>query len=809
MPRIRFHHVPARPLRGLWLVTLAVLVWTATGRTQPLDLLQPRSPISCRDDSSGPAVSLALAGGGARGIAHIGVLRALEKQGIAVDLICGVSMGAIIGGLYAAGISTDSLEALVRQVDWDLLLKNTPSRAGLLLSQKDEGADWLFSLPLRGITPVWPTGATSGQVLYNYLTALTQRATYLSQSDFDRLRVRYRAVSTDLISGERIVLDQGGLAAAMRASMAFPLAVSPLKLDGYMLADGGLIDPLPVFLADSLSDCPVVAVNTASGMSPAEKLDDPYALANQATTVMTSERLTRSWAAADFRCEPVRDELSNVDFARVDSLITLGYRAGRALADEILADLRRGPRPPTPAPQESMRHAVDTVMLSGASVLADSVLRAALALPPDQQYTVAELRAAISRLESAYTAREFSLAAVTHATLDTAGALRITVDEARLAGIELVGIRTVKSWVILRSFPLKIGTPFNAARMARGLADMHASGLFEQVTSEIVHSPQGPVVRLTVTEKSTDALRLGLHHNLEYQTEGFIQWAKTNLFGLGNELTAHAQYAPRRTLYFARVKSDRIFRTYLTASLRLYYYKHERYPYRDHERLPSFVTTRDGVEFSIGQNISRFAQMALLVGAENVDYEIDSTETEYRHSRIAAVARLDDLDHAEFPTRGRRLTAQLSWGDDFFDGDLVYRAFTADGEWFHSPAERLTLSIGARFGSADRVMPIFERFSLGGRRSFMGLADDELLGDRLVAGSLGARYRVLSFGYGTARLDLGNAWSKGSDIDFWGELRAGIGAGMLFETPLGPLAIAYGLADRGHTKFYFSWGHEF
>jgi predicted acylesterase/phospholipase RssA len=808
MPRVRFHHVPARPLRGLWLATLAVLVWTATGGTQPLDLLQPRSPISCRNDSSGPAVALALAGGGARGIAHIGVLRALEEQGIAVDLICGVSMGAIIGGLYASGIRTDSLEALVHRVDWDLLLQNTPSRAQLLLSQKDESAEWFFSLPLRGLEPVWPTGATSGQGLYNYLIALTQRATYLSQSDFDRLPTRFRAVATDLITGERVVFARGGLASALRASMAFPLAVSPLRLDGYLLADGGLIDPLPVILADSLSDCPVVAVNTASGMAPADKLDDPYALANQATTVMTHERLARAWAAADYRCEPIGDELSNVDFDRVDSLIALGYRAGLVLADEIRA---RSMQPPLVASTaaETIRHRVDTVILSGHSVIADSALRAALALRPGQQYSTAELRAAISRLETAYTARDFSLAAVTHATLDSAGTLAITIDEARLAGIRLDGNRTVKSWVILRSFPLKIGTPFNAARMARGLADMHATGLFEQVTSEIVHSPGGPVVHLTVTERSTDALRLGLHHNLEYQTEGFIQWAKTNLFGLGNELTAHAQYAPRRTLYFARLKSDRIFRTYLTAVLRVYYHKHERYPYRDHERLPAFITTRDGIELTIGQNISRFAQMSLLVGSENIDYEIDSVETEYRHSRIAAVARLDDLDHAEFPTRGRRLTAQLTWGDDFIDGDLVYRAFTADGEWFHSPGKRLTLSIGARFSSADRVLPMFERFSLGGRRSFMGLAEDELLGDRLVASSLGARYQFLSIGYATGRVDLGNAWSKGSDIDFWGALRAGVGFGWLFETPLGPLALAYGLADRGHTKFYFSWGHDF
>jgi NTE family protein len=287
-------------------------------------------------------VALALSGGGARGLSQIGVLRALEEHGIEIDAICGVSMGAIVGGLYAAGIGPDSMEALVRRIDWGELLQNTPSRPSLLLSQKEKTADWFLSVPLRGVQPVWPTGATSGQRLYNYLSGLTQRATYLSGSDFDQLRVRFRAVSTDLVSGERAVFERGELAFAMRASMAFPLAVAPLKEGRRMYADGGLIDPLPVQLTDSISDYPVVAINTGSGLSAIDKLDDPYALANQATTVMTSEALERSWDAADYRCQPIHDELSNVDFDQLDSLIALGYAAGVMLAGELHADHMSG-----------------------------------------------------------------------------------------------------------------------------------------------------------------------------------------------------------------------------------------------------------------------------------------------------------------------------------------------------------------------------------------------------------------------------------------------------------------------------------
>lgn len=790
------------------LVVFLLLLPASAIAAESIDLLSGPSLQDLRTGNGKVRVALALSGGGARGLSQIGVLRALEENGVEIDAICGVSMGAIVGGLYSAGIGPDSMEALVRRIDWGELLQNTPSRPSLLLSQKEKTADWFLSIPLKGVQPVWPTGATSGQRLYNYLSGLTQRATYLSGSDFDRLRVKYRAVSTDLVSGERAVFDHGELAFAMRASMAFPLAVAPLKEGRRMYADGGLIDPLPVELADSISEYPVVAVNTGSGLSAIDKLDDPYALANQATTVMTSEALERSWKAADFRCQPIHDELSNVDFDKLDSLVTLGYVAGVRLAQE-LHENHTSAAPGANGAETEPVMTIRQVEITGNSVLPDSVLNVALGLGPDRGHSPEEIRAGLRRIEAEYAAREFTLASVKSAMRDANGILHLEIDEAKLAGIELSGNISVKNWVILRSFPLKIGTPYNARKAAQGFADLHASGLFEQITSEVSHSPAGPVLRISVTERSTDALRLGLHHNLEYQTEGFIQWAKSNLFGLGNELTAHAQYAPRRTHYFVRAKADRILRTYLTASARIYHHKQERYVYRDHERANTFITTRDGYELSFGQNISRFAQMSLLVNSEFVDFDLDSVDSDYRHSRLALLARLDDLDDADFPTRGRRLAAQLGWGDDFFGGDLIYRSFHADAEWYYSPHERWTLSLGALVGSADRVLPLHERFSLGGQHSFAGLAEDELLGDRLIAGSMTVRYQFYAISYATARLDFGNAWSKGADINFWEEVRAGAGAGLLFDTPLGPLAVLWGLADRGSTKFYFSWGYDF
>jgi outer membrane protein assembly factor BamA len=353
--------------------------------------------------------------------------------------------------------------------------------------------------------------------------------------------------------------------------------------------------------------------------------------------------------------------------------------------------------------------------------------------------------------------------------------------------------------------------PYNARAVEQGLNDLQASGLFEQVTTEVEHTADGPFLHLTVTEKSTDAIRLGLRHDLEYQTDVFAEWASVNLLGLGNELVIHAQHAPRRDWFFVRGRADRVFRTYLTSRLTLYRHRHERWFYLDHHQNGSFKTDRLGFELFVGQHITRKAQMALILNVEDLDLErsADSTKTETNFSRLALSVKLDDLDDAYFPTRGRRLSAQLQWADELFGGQVVYRAFDGEAMWVVSPSEVLTFQSTARFATAERHLPLYERFSLGGLHSFMGLNDDELLGDKLVLGSCLGRYRFYSRSYLAARLDAGTVWDHSAFIDFVSDLRLGVGGGVMFDTPLGPLIIMGGVSEDNYSKFYFSWGYDF
>jgi NTE family protein len=203
-------------------------------------------------DSLRPQIVLVLSGGGARGIAQIGVLQTLHRAGILPDAVVGSSIGAILGGLYASGYSPEELEELVRRTDWNTLLAlQEQERRELFVEQKLERDRSLLTLYFENFRPILPLAVVTGSRITAFLEQLLWNAPYQS-SDFDRLRCRFRAVATDLLRGESIALNSGDLALALRASASFPLRYPPVQWDSLLLVDGGLKANLPVRLARRL-----------------------------------------------------------------------------------------------------------------------------------------------------------------------------------------------------------------------------------------------------------------------------------------------------------------------------------------------------------------------------------------------------------------------------------------------------------------------------------------------------------------------------------------------------------------------------
>ena len=286
-----------------------------------------------------PRIAVVLSGGGARGLAAIGVLRVLERNNIPVDLIVGTSMGSVIGGLYSMGYSTDQLQRLADTTNWDDLLSysDDSKRRDLFIDQKVARDKSILTLRFKGLEPVIPQSFSSGRRLSNYLNLLTLQGLYHPDSCFDDLRISFRAVTTDLVTGKRIVIDKGDMAEALRASMAIPLLFSSVPRDTMQLLDGGLVDNLPVDVAIAEKADIVIAVDMVSPLRPKNKLNAPWEIADQITTIMTQEANKLAREKAHIVIAPSLGDHLASDFTGVDSLVASGELA----AEEIIPALKK------------------------------------------------------------------------------------------------------------------------------------------------------------------------------------------------------------------------------------------------------------------------------------------------------------------------------------------------------------------------------------------------------------------------------------------------------------------------------------
>lgn len=288
-----------------------------------------------------PKVALALSGGGARGLSQIGVLKALEEAGISADIIVGTSMGSIVGGMYAAGYSPDQLDSIAMETDWNdlLTLTNQSNRRDLFVDQKVTDDRAIFSLRLEGLTPILPTSFNDGQKLSNHLNILAFNAPLHSNTSFDLLTKKFRAVCTDLITGNLVVVDEGSISSALRASSSVTFFLAPVKRDTLLLVDGGLVANIPVDVAKAIGGDFVVAVNTTSNLWDEKDLSTPWVVADQIVSIPMRQNNEEQLRKADFVIEPALGNIPSTQFEKADTLISLGYKTVRSDLNNLKAKI--------------------------------------------------------------------------------------------------------------------------------------------------------------------------------------------------------------------------------------------------------------------------------------------------------------------------------------------------------------------------------------------------------------------------------------------------------------------------------------
>lgn len=730
---------------------------------------EPGSPLAASVPARRPRVGLVLSGGGARGISHVGVLKVLERERIPVDVVAGTSMGAIVGGLYASGMTADELQAEFLKIGWDAVFASRVARPELSQRRKEEDFDIspVIEIGMRDGELRLPLGALSGRGLESLLRRYTLPVR--SVRNFDRLPIPFRAVATDMETGREFIFDEGDLALALRSSMSVPGVFAPTEVDGRILGDGGLVNNLPVDVARAMGAEVIIAVNIGTPLGKRETLSSVTGLTSQMINILTEQNVQRSLASLgprDVLLLPQLGPLTAGDFGKTQALIEIGE--------------------------------------AGAADRLDALRALAMSEPDYQRWRAAHARGAPP---------EATLAFI------------------RFEGSTLTQPKRLASQ--LESAVGEPFDPARAERDARQLAasgdytradyllvnEAGGTGL----VFDLEDKPWGPNYFRIGLDLSTDfkgggGFNIKVSHNRHWLHANGSEWR--NQVQLGKVPRWFSElYHPLN--WSAALGDDWFLASYVDIERR----DVDVYNNADSQLQGRFSLRTGRVGVDLGQPWRRLGELRFglvhtRLGADPV--VLSSTYVGPR-SKVRAVESgvrvglvIDQLDYVNFPQQGYRFDSEWVAGSL----NLTSAAGRAEQRFARVDAQATgvlsygphTANLAVRVQHVDRpLLAGLGRFSLGGFHQLSGYQPGQIEGNTLVFGRL-TYYRrmvespLLTRGFfvgGT--LEAGNAWSRASQASL-GDLRQGMSLFVGADTGLGPLYFGLTYAPGGSAGAYLFIG---
>lgn len=703
-----------------------------------------------------PKVGLVLSGGGARGFAHIGVIKVLEELGIPVEVITATSMGSMVGGGYALGYTAADMRKIVDEVDWDDIFAAHAPRENLNWRRKEDDYKNLAAgeIGISGGKPSLPAGAVSSQNLELFLRAIT--APVGAINDLAKLPIPYAAMATNLESGKLVVMQKGAtLEQAMRASMSVPGAFPPFDFRGQLLVDGGLVRNLPVDYARKMGAEILIAVNVGTPLSGREKLGNLFGVAGQMINILTEQNVQVSLGelhSQDILITPDLRQFGAADFTQADAIIAAGEAAARAAIERL--------RP--------------------------------LAVPAEQFRQWEALRvAAVGRSEP------------------------YVISEVKIDGLAVVNPESVKAAV-----DLPLGQPVSAEDIAAATRRVWGNGDFQAVPYRLEAGPDGTqALVLTPVEKpwGYNTLRLGGNVQTDFRdsnTFNFLvahTWSWINRSGgeWRNELQVGQQGRLMTEFYqplgegsdwfvLPRLKATR-------EAFDLYF---------GDDAVARFANQTASAELRLGRQIGRLGSISAGFGYARFDtkrligdpFISDFTTQAPTYS---LEARFDTLNSAAFPTDGYYIGATAArFGNKVGSAsrDSAYQVEASKPMTFG----RWTYVFDARSGLSTQE----GAFRLGGIFNLSGSPYGRYTGSRLIFGRAMVS-RNISDAFGEIRMPIyagmsleagkttapesgalisSNGWKKAASLF--------LGA----ESPIGPMYFALGHTFEGSSAVYLYWG---
>ena len=697
-----------------------------------------------------PKIGLALAGGGARGCAHIGVLKVLEEMGIPVDYVAGTSMGSIVGGLYAAGYSADDLEELVTSIDWAAAMRDRPLRADLSFRRKQDSLRYPFDLELgyRDGQLRWPRGLSPGQNLFLLLRNYTLPVAGVE--DFDNLPIPFRAIAADIQTGERVVLSGGDLARAIRASMSLPGYFTPVELDGRTLVDGGVVDNLPIDEVRAMGADIVIAVALGETLKEGNT-ETMMQVLGQARGMLTKRNVDPQLERADLVLWPEVSNYSLLNFEVADEIVAAGVAAAQATAQQLkdyalVPPYRGQDRQPIPSTVTA-----EFVRIEGESRVDRRIIEANVKVPKGQEIDFEALGASITRL---YGLGDFE-------TIEYV----VESDPEGRKGL-LLRLRD-KPW---GPNYLRFGLELEA-------------DLDGELSLSFVGNYTATRLNARGAEWSTDLLvgtdrkiLTEIYQPLDFHGEWFvaprIEWSDDRLrvFEEGSEV-ADLNIRKRE------------------AGFDIGYQFNE------------YGEVRLGVERG---------RASVSVESGNLDSPIEDID----YGAIVLMSTFDRLDRAVLPRQGNFAQLRAFRAEESLGSEDSYTKLTLRSSryWSRERHTYLVALDGGLSPSGD--LPFYDEFRVGGLLSLSGFQEDELRGQDFAVLRGGYFFQLSSGGALARRtlfggwLEAGGVWAAEETPEFK-DLIYTLTIGLAADTPIGPVYLTYGYADEGVDRLYLGIGRSF
>ncbi|QYJ71882.1 patatin-like phospholipase family protein [Shewanella sp. FJAT-51649] len=715
-----------------------------------------------------PKVGLVLSGGGAKGAAHVGVLKILEEHHIPVDYIAGTSIGAYVAGMYSLGYSASEVEAIMMGVDWDSGYSDTIPRN--VLSYRDKQLRDRYNIPLNIGYNEGEVRAPSGLLRGQTMSQLLRQSTDLVQQfgDFDALAIPYRAVATDLETSLPVVIDHGSLVKAMQASATVPGALQPTQIDGKLLVDGGIANNMPVDVVKAMGADIIIAVDIGSPLVKKDKLDSTIAVLDQLSNFLTNastEKQKQLLTEKDVLIRPAIDALSTTDFTIMPLALTLGKEAANGQLDKLQG---------MSVSAEEYAAYVDAKKAKGKLLMAD------VAHPIKEIVFDNQSKVSLNLLKE---------------TLDLKAGQAVTKDE-----------------------------------LNEALKRIYALNKFERVDAEFVEGEEGRVLTVTTRAKSwgPNYFLLGFNWEDDFSTDSAISfdmaYTVTDLTFNGGEWRNEVKLGFEKlfaTEFYQPLDRDQEF----YSRARYQYDIHNWDLYDNNNRALIFDKKTHTVELGIGYNyvLQGFIEFGLV--AEKGVIVNDAwliKDFDFKSYGAYLRAGYDSLDSISFPTSGNRITLNVYVRNEDFD-DLVDNneneySVQIEADW------KGALSVGnhAFVGKASIAtnnndgLNTLHLSDLGGFLNLSGYHKDSLTGAHKLFGAFVYQYDLGRDALGMTdyplylglSLEAGNVWFERDEVS----LSDLIYASSLYigtDTSMGPAALGFGVTDMGDKSLYLFVGKAF